>query len=173
MTAAEAIAMTFDPAASPYARTFAFESDFVASLRCIPMAVRFKLDRVGIKLTLRQWSHFTQADRQRLLVRDCETPFEVTVYRIMLRELVEARTGDEARELGPLGETPWEDASRTADAVLRWCDGLGAPPPTVAQWAALSELERFVLVKLTRDNHDNVNFLPALREFGLSDRAPG
>ena len=27
---AEATAMSFDPAASPYARTFAFESDFVA-----------------------------------------------------------------------------------------------------------------------------------------------
>jgi hypothetical protein len=43
--------------------------------------------------------------------------------------------------------------------------GLAAPAPE--QWRALSELERFVLVKLSRDNHDNVNFVPALGEFGL------
>ena len=39
---------------------FAFESDFVATLRCVPMAVRFKLDRCGIKLSLRQWSRFSR-----------------------------------------------------------------------------------------------------------------
>ncbi len=33
---------------------FDFESDFVASLRCIPMCVRFKLDLCEIKLSLRQ-----------------------------------------------------------------------------------------------------------------------
>ena len=31
----------------------------------------------------------------------------------------------------------------------------------------LHQLERFVLVKLSRDHHDNLNFVPALREFGL------
>jgi hypothetical protein len=35
-----------------HARLFAFEHDFFVSLRYIPMAVRFKLDRSGIKLSL-------------------------------------------------------------------------------------------------------------------------
>lgn len=34
---------------------FAFESDFVDSLRCIPMVVRYKLDTCGIKLKLPEW----------------------------------------------------------------------------------------------------------------------
>ncbi len=31
---------------------FAFENDSVASLRCIPMAVRLELDRSGVKRSL-------------------------------------------------------------------------------------------------------------------------
>lgn len=56
------------------ARLFAFESDFVETLRCVPMAVRMKLDRVGIKLTLRQRSRFTSGEGGRLLREACETP---------------------------------------------------------------------------------------------------
>lgn len=37
---------------------FQFESDFVATLRCIPMIVRFKLDLCGVKLSLKAWSRF-------------------------------------------------------------------------------------------------------------------
>ena len=56
---------------------FAFESDFVATLRCVPMAVRLKLDRCEIKLSLRQWSRFTPEDRRRLLAAPCRTPTDV------------------------------------------------------------------------------------------------
>jgi len=38
-----------------------------------------------------------------------------------------------------------------------------------AQWTALSPLQRFALCKLSRPGHENRNFLPALREFGLKD----
>lgn len=150
-----------------HAQTFAFESDFVASLRCIPMAVRFKLDRCGIKLTLRQWSRFTREDREALLTGGCRTPREISAYRAYLVALVQLRADEAARDLPPLMEAPWEDPSRTAPAVTAYASGLGLAAPDAKQWAGLSELQRFVLVKLTRDNHDNVNFLPALREFGL------
>ena len=46
---------------------------------------------------------------------------------------------------------------------------IGVRGPSDREWLGLSELERFAVVKLSRDNHDNVNFIPALREFGLSD----
>jgi len=151
----------------PHAQLFAFEDDFVASLRCIPMAVRFKLDRVGVKLTLRQWSRFTKEDRHRLLMRSCETPTEIAVWRAVLEELVIVRAGELAKPLPPLESTPWEDAHSIAPIVVRYAASVGAPAPTQSQWARLSVLQRFVLIKLTRDNHDNVNFLPALHEFGL------
>lgn len=51
--------------------------------------------------------------------------------------------------------------------VVDHARSLGVRPPNQAQWRALTRLQRFVLIKLTRDNHDNVNFLPAMVEFGL------
>jgi hypothetical protein len=145
---------------------FAFESDFVASLRCVPMAVRFKLDRVGVKLTLRQWSRFTPDDRHELLTRRCDTPQDQIAWRARLVALVQARTGGDAQPL-PAPEIPvWEQTDAPAPAVIAFAASVGVPPPSPADWRNLAELQRFVLVKLSRDNHDNVNFIPALREFG-------
>lgn len=150
-----------------HAELFAFESDFVASLRCIPMAVRLKLDRSGIKLTLRQWSRFTLEHRQGLLVQPCRSPSEIGDYRALLVRLVALRSGEEARPLAekpvPLWESPWP----LPDAVEAFARLSGVSPPTPDAWGRLTELQRFTLLKLTRDNHDNVNFVPALREFGL------
>ena len=38
---------------------------------------------------------------------------------------------------------------------------------SLAQWANLTPLQRFALIKLTKSQHENNNFLPALAEFGL------
>jgi hypothetical protein len=146
---------------------FEFESDFVATLRCVPMAVRFKLDRVGIKLTLRQWSAFTAADRRELLIRACRSAEEQESYRARLEALVRERTGDAAKPL-PTAEAPlWEAAEGPPPTVVAFAESVGVAGPTREGWRELAELQRFVLVKLSRDSHDNVNFVPALREFGL------
>ena len=146
---------------------FAFESDFVATLRCVPMAVRFKLDRVEIKLTLRQWSRFTPADRRILLTTPCATAEDADIWRCMLIALIAARAGEEPRILADPPAPLWE-LSATPEAVTRFAGSLGAPPPSDRAWTALAPLQRYVLLKLTRDSHDNVNFLPAMAEFGLA-----
>ncbi len=146
---------------------FAFEDDFVASLRCIPMAVRLKLDRCGVKLTLRQWSRFTIEDRQALLVRPCRAAAEVGAYRAWLMRLVAERAGETARLLADPPAALWEAAGDAPVVVAAYARAVGLPPPSAGQWRGLTELQRFALVKLTRDNHDNVNFVPAMREFGL------
>jgi hypothetical protein len=150
---------------------FAFEADFVASLRCIPMAVRFKLDRAGIKLSLRQWSRFTRDDRQRLLAQACATPTEVEAYRDLLVELVADRAREAAKHLVDPPTDLWAQAPSVPGRVRDYAYSVGVHPPSDTQWAGLTILQRFVLAKLTRDNHDNVNFVPAMREFGLSPNA--
>jgi hypothetical protein len=147
-------------------RLFAFEDDFVASLRCIPMAVRLKLDRSGIKLTLRQWSRFTREDRQDLLDLPCGGADEVTAYRARLVDLVALRAREEAKPLADPPAPLWEAASLPS-VVATYAVSVGVDPPSPRAWGELSELQRFALIKLTRDNHDNVNFIPAMREFGL------
>ena len=154
-----------------HAKLFAFEADFVASLRCIPMAVRLKLDRCGIKLSLRQWSRFTLADRHELLIAPCGSPGETEAYESMLVDLITAGNHEEPKRL-PEPPTPlWEAVDTTPAAVIDFARSLGVAPPSSMEWCELSELQRFTLIKLTRDNHDNVNFLPAMREFGLLDGA--
>ncbi|MCB5944720.1 nitrate reductase associated protein [Acidocella sp. KAb 2-4] len=146
---------------------FAFEQDFAGSLRCIPMAVRYKLDLCGVKLSLRQWSHFTEEDRHALLHRACETADEAAQYRAALESLIAQRSGESASFL-PVEPAPaWADTSRVPAQVADYAQSLGVAAPSPAQWAGLSALQRFTLIKLSRESHDNVNFIPALREFGL------
>lgn len=147
---------------------FAFEDDFVTSLRCIPMAVRLKLDRSGIKLSLRQWSRFSRDDRRELLETPCAAAAEVEAYRVRLVELVALRAQEAAKPLPEPPQALLELAGETPRVVTSYALSVGAPPPTTRQWRRLTELQRFALIKLTRDNHDNVNFVPAMREFGLA-----
>jgi hypothetical protein len=146
---------------------FAFESDFVATLRCIPMAVRLKLDRAGIKLSLRQWSRFTLADRSELLRLACAATAEIALYRTRLIELIALRANEAAKNIPLPDAEPWMESELLPAAVEDHARKVGLRSPTVEQWRALSTLRRFTLLKLTRDNHDNVNFGPAMREFGL------
>ncbi|MGA0601101.1 nitrate reductase associated protein [Caulobacter sp. KR2-114] len=146
---------------------FAFEADFVDTLRCVPMAVRFKLDLAGVKLTLRQWSRLTPEDRFERLMAPCATPAEVGAYRAALQALVAERSGETARDLPPGVTVAWQAMARTPDQVIGFARQAGVAPPSDTVWAGLTDLQRFVLLKLSRDNHDNVNFVPAMREFGL------
>jgi hypothetical protein len=147
---------------------FAFEDDFVASLRCIPMAVRLKLDRSGIKLSLRQWSRFTREDRAELLETPCATALEVEAYLSRLIELVALRAKENAKALPEPLVALWEFMGAAPAVVIDYAQSVGVPPPSAREWRRLTELQRFALIKLTRDSHDNVNFVPAMREFGLA-----
>ena len=145
---------------------FRFEADFVESLRCIPMQVRFKLDTCGVKLKLAQWNQFGSADCQALVDRPCTTEAEIATYRTALHQLVHDRTRLEATDLPIDPHPPWDDTAQIPDSVLEKARSLDQTI-TLEQWAALTPLQRFALIKLSRSNHENHNFLPALQEFGL------
>uniref|UniRef100_A0A832H528 Nitrate reductase associated protein n=1 Tax=Oscillatoriales cyanobacterium SpSt-402 TaxID=2282168 RepID=A0A832H528_9CYAN len=145
---------------------FEFESDFVASLRCIPMQIRLKLDTCGIKLKLPQWNQFSQSDRQLLINLACETATEIATYRTTLEQLVLERTGTAVSTFPIEPMPPWEDVTTMPLSVQEKAVEVGT---TIAldQWAMLTPLQRFALIKLSRSSHENRNFLPALKEFGL------
>jgi hypothetical protein len=147
---------------------FEFESDFVASLRCIPMAVRMKLDRCGLKVTLRQWSRLSHEDRQTLLHCLCRSPNEVSEYRRLVSDLLMKRAHENVRPLEEASEALQLMSGAIPGSVIDFARSVGLSPPSEADWAALSDLQRFALIKLTRKNHDNVNFAPAMREFALA-----
>lgn len=62
-------------------------------LTLIPRSLRDKLDRVGIKLHLKEWELFSRAERQRLVDRPCESSDEIALLRADLTELIRRYTG--------------------------------------------------------------------------------
>ena len=145
---------------------FQFEADFVESLRCIPMQVRFKLDTCGIKLKLTQWHQFDDGERQVLVEMSCQTESEIQAYREFLCRLVRERTGGEAKELTVEAHPEWTRRDRLPVNLHRKARTLGVTIE-IERWADLTPLQRFALVKLSRPSHENNNFLPALQEFAL------
>lgn len=143
---------------------FQFEADFVESLRCIPMQVRLKLDTCGIKLKLPQWHQFGAVERQSLVDLPCLSAEEIAAYRRYLNGLVMAYTGAPATELAVELEPDWMQAVRVPTLVQAKADQVGWIL-TTEQWAVLTPLQRFALIKLSRSSHENSNFLPALEEF--------
>jgi hypothetical protein len=145
---------------------FEFESDFVDSLRCIPMVVRMKLDTCGVKLKLSHWMLLNTIERQVLVSMACETVEEAKIYRDFLQELITAKTGAPAGELAIDSYPAWLDPSRIPETVqekaIECQTSIG-----LDQWQNLTPLQRFALIKLSRPSHENLNFYPALQEFRL------
>jgi hypothetical protein len=145
---------------------FDFEADFVDSLRCIPMSVRLKLDTCGVKLKLAEWNHFTKAECERLVELPCERSAEIAAYREYLSQLIVAHTSHEPRMLA-IDPTPaWLDCHSIPSSIVDRASTDGVEL-TLAQWQKLTPLQRFALIKLTRSSHENNNFVPAMKEFGL------
>lgn len=148
------------------AEFFQFESDFVDSLRCIPMQVRFKLDTCGVKLKLHQWNKFNEQDRHQLVEMPCSTAAEIETYRSDLHDLIQQRSGETASDL-PIDPHPEWLETTVPQSVQTQTQELGLTIQAT-QWKSLTPLQRFALIKLSRSNHENKNFLPALKEFDLA-----
>jgi hypothetical protein len=149
---------------------FQFETDFVQSLRCIPMQVRYKLDTCGLKLKLEHWHRFTQAERSQLVTLPCDTNSEIAAYRDTLQNLIARYFETPAKDLAIAPHPPWTQTDTVPEEVQAQAAKFETSL-AVEQWAALSPLQRFALCKLSRPGHENRNFLPALYEFQLKQRA--
>ena len=145
---------------------FQFEADFVSSLRCIPMQVRYKLDTCGIKLKLQHWHSFSLEQRQQLIHLPCDNEIEIEAYREILRSLVFDHFQTYPQDL-PIAEQPlWMQKDILPTSLTEHLQELSLEID-IDQWQNLSPLQRFALIKLSTSNHENNNFVPALKEFGL------
>ena len=146
-------------------RCFAFEADFTSSLRCIPMAVRRKLDLAGVKLKLVHWSELSEAERQALLDWGDE-PVAIEALRRHLLERTAALSAGIASSLPRPEQEPWQQAATPPDCLQQSCAQLGLALQAEG-WGQLDELQRFALVKLSHPGHEHRNLPAALAEFNL------
>ncbi|WP_017315407.1 nitrate reductase associated protein [Mastigocladopsis repens] len=145
---------------------FQFEADFVDSLRCIPMQVRCKLDTSGIKLKLSDWSHLTIGEREALVQLPCTTEAEIQAYKEYLQNLILQHTGTLPAPLPIEPHPAWADANTVPINIQEKAQEFNVTL-SPQQWAELTPLQRFALIKLSRPGHENQNFPKALKEFHL------
>ena len=147
-------------------KIFSFESDFVDSLRCIPMQVRLKLDTCGVKLKLDHWHKFSHEERRSLLTLPCENEQDAQIYHQHLQSLVQLKTGAKAKRIQKDFCPAWQNKEKIPLEIQQKASQFGVNL-TVEQWETLTELQRFALIKLSRPSHENRNFYPAMQEFEL------
>ena len=82
----------------------AFEPDEAKALKWLPLAVRYKLDRCGLKLSLDQWRSLPIADRQQLLASREGDAFAGLVF---------ARFGSACEQIDPNRARSFEDYVRS------------------------------------------------------------
>ena len=145
---------------------FKFETDFVDSLRCIPMQVRFKLDACGIKLKLSEWAKFSKKEKANLAEMPCDNILSLQIYRDYLKKLVFHYTKEQATDL-PIDNTPvWANLQIIPTDLIEKAKDIHVMI-SLTQWQKLTDLQRFALVKLCRSSHEGKNFPKALKEFAL------
>ena len=149
---------------------FRFEADFADSLRCIPMAVRLRLDLSGVKLKLSEWSKLGLEQRQALADAPCGSSEEIAGFGRLAAAWVAQACGAPPA-LMPPADRIWENTGEIPAQVSDKAAHIGAVIAPGA-WAALSDLQRFALIKLSRSSHEGNNFRPALEEFGLMSFFP-
>ena len=81
-------------------------------------------------------------------------------------QLIIHHTGHEASLLSIDPHPPWSNDFEIPESVTIKATEEGINIDR-SQWANLTTIQRFALIKLTRSQHENNNFLPALKEFKL------
>ena len=139
------------------------EGDLHRTLEFIPLAVRRKLDLAGLKLSLKAWTAMTRAERLAVCHLPVEGEGDLHVYREALTGFAE-RAGHPVAPLegGPVDPGAWS-AERLPETVAA-----RAPGVTLAQWSALPEEARYVLLKLSEARRTPEKLDAALRELRLS-----
>ena len=129
------------------------------------MCIRYKLDISGVKLKLNEWSKLDPSYRERLALIPFLTASEVYEFRLFLIGLVVDSTGAAPSLMDPVTRD-W-DTQEVPAQVAEKAKSFGKKISN-EQWKALGWLQRFALMKLSREGHEGKNFVPALEEFGIS-----
>ena len=87
------------------------------TLACVPMAVRRKLDRLGVKIGLEQWQALARGERLAICHLPVERHDEREALRLFISEAVQRVCGEEPRTLA--------EAHRAVADPPQSCPGTG------------------------------------------------
>ena len=146
---------------------FQFEEEFMENnMRCIPMVIRFKMDMAGIKLKLSEWKKFSTEERIELALMNCDFNEGSKQYAGFLAGLIKKYTRRDPTSL-EVNRTPsWTDLHSIPVILIERLKEFNWNL-SITQWGSLTDLQRFALLKLFREGHENKNFPKAMKEFNL------
>ncbi len=143
-------------------RRFGFEDEMFRNLACVPMAVRRKLDRAGVKISLKQWQALARHERDAV----CHLPAGDDEERGAMREfLAGAIAAHQAGAPKALPEAEINAADPPAAPPAGLIENARAEGVTIGagEWARLDPDERYSLIKLGGGERSH-NFRAALKE---------
>jgi hypothetical protein len=150
-------------------RRFHFEDDIYCTLECVPMTVRRKLDRIGLKVHLAQWQGLTQGERLAICHLPADAPDECEALRTFIVESVTRASGEQPKDLTPEQRQASEPPDQVPPSLVADAHAAGAVL-TQAMWDRLDGDERYMLTKLEKRGG---KLAIALRElFAEPSRAP-
>jgi len=144
-------------------RKFKFEDEVHHSLDCVPMAVRRKLDRVGVKVSLEQWQALAQHERLAICHLPTDSDEERRAIQVFLEETVRARAGSDTKALSDEVKRSAEPPTQPPERLVENAKTVGVVLNQLA-WERLDEDERYALIKLGGGTEQSHNFVTALHE---------
>ena len=147
-------------------RKFKFEDDMHESLQCVPMAVRRKLDRVGLKIGLEQWKALDLGERLAICHIPTNSGEECDALTFFIRETMTRRFGVEPKALSDAARASAETPATPPNQLVGHARELGFNLSGPV-WARLDADERFALVKMGDLATPSHNLAAALKEFGV------
>ncbi len=152
-------------------RKFKFEDEMHESLQCVPMAVRRKLDRVGLKIGLEQWKSLDLGERLAICHFPVASAEECDGLSVFIREAMRRRFGVEPKTLTDAQRASAEPPASPPSRVVTHARAAGFDLSD-AIWSRLDSDERFALMKMADAETPSHNLAAALKEFRIPrDRA--
>jgi len=146
---------------------FQFEEEFMENnMRCIPMIIRFKMDMAGIKLKLSEWKKFSTQERIELALMNCSFNERSEQYAGYLTGLIKKYTRRDPTSMEINKNPTWKDLHSIPGILIEKLKEFDWDL-SIVQWSYLTDLQRFALLKLCRQGHENKNFPRAMKEFNL------
>jgi hypothetical protein len=147
-------------------RKFKFEDEMHESLQCVPMAVRRKLDRVGLKIGLEQWKGLDRGQRLAICHIPTDSSEECDALTFFIREAMVRRFGVEPKQLSDSARASAEPPAIAPNQLVAHAREAGFDLRG-AVWARLDADERFALMKMGDVARASHNLAAALKEFGV------
>ncbi|HEY5039211.1 MAG TPA: nitrate reductase associated protein [bacterium] len=147
-------------------RKFNFEEEIRPKVGYVPLATRYKLDIVGLRLPKKSWSVLAEEEREVLCHLSVRSQGEKECYRRYLAHLL-AKRGERPEFLDPSEiqqeRNQWENPILIPVSVRRKMQEAGLSM-VEEEWLKMDDLERYVLFRLSKENGSADPFQRALQE---------